>query len=165
MTWSILIFRAWCDIIKWKKRMKTTCIYFAIGWFAIKSVTSLIAKNLSASESGISMTNSSSQAMTTSTASRESKSRSSLKRAVAETFPLLTFVLMCCWNDRNLTKVSRISRQSINVGIRKRVWSYLLEVFDNFYDSITNHFGVEKSLFWRLVKEVRLSNMSAAYTW
>ena len=52
---------------------------------------SVIDKILSASESGISMQNSSSIAITTSTASKESRSRSSLKRDEGETLEELTF--------------------------------------------------------------------------
>jgi exo-beta-1,3-glucanase (GH17 family) len=46
---------------------------------------------LSASESGISSPNSSSIAITTSTASSESRSKSSLNRAVAETLDAFTY--------------------------------------------------------------------------
>lgn len=62
---------------------------------------------LSASESGISMQNSSSRAITTSTASRESRSRSSLKLAVGETLEWLTYVNNeIHWNNTRPIKVS-----------------------------------------------------------
>ena len=65
-----------------------TCaiIYFAIGCPAMYSVASSILKILSASASGISIANSSSIAMTTSTESRESSPRSSLNLADGDTF-------------------------------------------------------------------------------
>lgn len=55
---------------------------------------------LSASESGISMVNSSSMAITTSTASRESSDKSSLNKAVSE-----TFVGSTCSIDRSFVQM------------------------------------------------------------
>jgi hypothetical protein len=52
------------------------CAYLAIGWAVMYSTADLTEVILSASESGISMENSSSKAITTSQASRESRSRS-----------------------------------------------------------------------------------------
>jgi hypothetical protein len=73
-------------------------IYLAIGCVDTKATASAIENILSASESGISIQNSSSIAMTISTASRESKSKSSLNLAVADTLEALTFkkILYLC---------------------------------------------------------------------
>ena len=59
--------------------------YLACGWAARYEIASAVDDSLSASASGISMPNSSSRAMTSSTASRESRPRSPEKEAEAVT--------------------------------------------------------------------------------
>ena len=70
-------------LLYWQK------VHFAIGCDETKATASATDNILSASVSGISMENSSSISITISTASRESKSRSSLNRATGVTFSFL----------------------------------------------------------------------------
>lgn len=77
------------------KEKKVNPSYLACGCAARYEIASAVDESLSASASGISMPNSSSRAMTSSTASRESRPRSPEKEAEA-----VTCVFFCQGKER-----------------------------------------------------------------